>query len=436
MQEQFESMNGVFARKLVDLVATILSTKELKKNMTKKEILDLINLDLNKYTDEDDDDEQYPPIKIDRDEMPEGISMKRCLDILRQLQRGVEKGHYLHIDAIDPQTKGFKIMKPTKQQDKFVRNEKARIFGPEKAGKGKAIIEFLAKKAGRVGDPKPKKYKACIPDDWTTKKVSKLLEHVISCPEDHMVMAFSSRKVQFNEEKMVCSPDYNLCAPIKEKDKFFSLVAFLDGLDEWQNIERTPGEMPVTAKKGGKAKGKAVAKSGKGKKTAAVVDDDDEEETEEVAPPKKGRKIGKPAQELSDKKAPAKRGRKPKIVEPEESEAEVVDDDADVADAGENKDDDVADAGENKDDESVEGDDDADEGDDDEVDYDYKKMKKGISKLREDQYLHVGTMKPVDAGDETLAYDNSARIAVPRQVSDRATKALVALIRNTLAEME
>lgn len=342
----------------------------LKKNMSADQLIELVG-----WRGPSDEVEDEEPIVIDKKSLPTGLSVERAKNIIRTARKGIPSGNYLHVVT-------GKIVKPTQNHEAFYRNEKSRIFGPmKKENKGKAEIDWLAKQIGKVSDPPEPVVEAALPSNWKANKVITLLDKVTRCNEDKMISFLTSREVDYNEDKMVCNEKYKLCAAKKDKLKFLALVAYLDGLDEWQDIEFTPGlvkEKKTSGGKGGKGKGS------KGKAAAAKDDDDDEEETK----PTRGK-----ATQTKVKAAAAQN-----------------DDDDGTASADE----------------------------DDEKEIDYEKLKKKLDKAKEGEYIDVYTLKGVkrtEDNEETHEF-NDLQFCVKKEKSSRATKVLVNTIVNKLTELE
>ncbi len=447
-----ETLLATFGKKVIQQVAESLSQQELKKHMSRKELEELL-LPLVADLTDDDSEDQYEPIDVTKKECPPGISPQSALEILRICQRGVPKGSFVHVVK-------RKIMVPTEQQEGFYRDTKARIFGPAKK---KEVIQWLAQKAGRVSDPKPKKVKPAIPETWTTKKVENLLKHVstyLPGEEDRCVAMFSSRKVEVDDAKMVSNEKYHICAPKKRADEFAAFCAYLDGRSEWQDIERTEAEPKKKGKgKTTKKNEKAPVKRG-GKKKVEVEEDEDDEETEEeeVKPTKRGAKkeeakptkrgakkaakVEEEDEETEEEVKPAKRGgknEKRKVLFDESDEVPAT---APAALGVEEESDDEEDEEEVEEDEEekeeVEESEDDDDGDAEELDIEklnYDRIRAALKDLREDLYLNVHNCQPIEKNaDNELRYEFKNRLAVIKETSTRAMHKKMASVVALLAE--
>ena len=164
------------------IFANMLSKHTLKKNMSAAEILSLLGLDSGAVSSKTSPFKAHVVYDGDIDDMPEGLglSKKRALKVLACCQQGVPDDHYVHSQ------KG-EVFKPTKQHDKFYKDEKSRIAGPVgKDGKEKKAIKWLAKKAGKVGPPPEEEVVAKLPSKWGSdrKKVRNMLDKVKQNDDD------------------------------------------------------------------------------------------------------------------------------------------------------------------------------------------------------------------------------------------------------------
>lgn len=381
---EIQNLSNEFSVKVARAVCAQLASHSLKKNMSAEDLFELLNLeDMVVLSGE----ETVEEIEVTKDELPAGISVKRAKELLRILQHGVYEDEYLHVVS-------GKIVVPTVQQKDFYRNEESRIFGPEKS---KEVIEWLAEKVGEVKNPV---VKPALPSKWTPQDLKKLKIAVSKCSPDKMVNVVSKREVDVADKTvknkktgetvtkpctMLKNETYNICAPRKDKELFFALVAYLEEHnDDWEAIE-TEKKKKTTKKAKTAAKAEKPAKGGRKK-----IVEEEEEETE----------IDEDMQEEEEK--PKRGGRKAKVEEPEEDEDDDEEEDADE-------------------------------------EFDFEKLKTKLAKLKEGEYLNVNTGKGVNRTKElekTHAFHDEAHFCVKKENSDRATKALLAKIRRELTEDE
>jgi len=403
MNALIETLATKNVKEIVMAVAAEIAKHELKKHMSRDDLLALIGFKIN------DDDETEPTldIEIKKGDLPPGISVTRAKAILLLCKKGVPDGEYIHVTS-------QKIMMPTTQQDTFHFNKTARIFGPQKQ---KEVIEWLAEQAGTVEAPVEPEVEPAIPSNWTPKHVAKLLERVKKCQEDMMINPFTSRQIVFNPAKMISHDEYNLCAPKKDKEKFKALVAYLDNEDDWQDIERQPAE-PV--KKTTK-KGKAAKEEVKPRKAKATKEDVDSEEEVKPRKAKATKEEEVKPRKVKAAKEEAVKPRKAKAAKEDEDEKTIEDvkqDDGTASDEHDSEDR-LAEAGI--------------------VDYDALRNVLANAEIKEDEYVNVYTYQVSPQTDElakTHAFDPDFHIYVKREKSERATKALLGTIRKTLKEKE
>ena len=437
MNAIFEKLAIEYARNVAIAVATELAKHELKKNMSCDALLELLDISATPNVDGEESE-----IEIDKDELPQGLSVARAKVILGICKKGVPEGEYVHVVS-------QKIMAPTKQQATFYKNEKARIFGPPKT---KEAIDFLAKKAGKVTDPEEPTVDAAIPSTWTLKNVKKLRERVVKCPEDQMVNAFTSRRTKFNPSTMVKHDEYYICASKTDKLKFLALVAFLEEQDDWDEIEREPEETVAKPKKG------KVEEKPKGRKAKK-----EESEEEVVVEKPKGRKAKKEVVVEEEVVVEKPKGRKAKEVvvekpkgrkakkEAEESEEEVKPKGRKAAAQDETENDETEEMEEENDgtasDDEQSGEKDSSEEEQDVFDeileeggvIDYNGLDTALHNRKEDEYINVYTHNPsrkTDAMEKTHTFDDDFHIYVKKENTERATKALLGTIRKNLAGVE
>lgn len=412
MNALIETLATKNVKEIVMAVAAEIAKHELKKHMSRDDILSLIGFKIN-----DDDETEQPTldIEIKKGDLPQGISIARAKAILLLCKKGVPDGEYIHVVS-------QKIMTPTEQQGSFHINETARIFGPQKQ---KEVIEWLAERAGTVTAPIEPEVEPAIPSNWTSKHVAKLLERVKKCPEERMINPFTSRQVVFKPNTMIRHDEYNLCASKKDKQKFSALVAYLNNEDDWQDVEHEPAE-PV---KKTKAKPKKVAKDEVKPRKAKAAKEDVDESEEEVKP----RKFYTKEQAVAFVKKATKadlKAAKDEVVKPRKAKAAKEDDEDEKTIEDVKQDDGTASDEHDSEDRLAEA---------GIVDYAALRNVLANTEIREDEYVNVFTYKVSTQTDElakTHAFDPDFHIYVKHEKSDRATKALLGTIRKTLKEME